>query len=427
MNKYVTKRVSNFELNAVKFTEFLKEERNREEKTTLLYDYQIDAVLKTHEYFIKHGTLAEPALIVAPTGSGKSGISSMLPYVLQSSKVLILSPSVVITNQLAKTFGLSGDVKESFFFKTHIFDDTNSLKAFLENGKVISSTSEIADMDLANLVFVNAQKFGGTSYTSLVRGSVEVVENVKNTFESFTTIIVDEAHHYPAETWYEIVNNFNGKQIIFLTATPFRNKGGKKEPILGPNQKITYEIPKDAIEGKTIRKCEYFEFPLHIPENGLGETEFNKISNDIHYVLDMHDAQEPSIKHQAMVLVYLTDEARIAAQLMKKTTYHTSDKKTDVSKIAFDKNDGTYRILVVCGKLLEGYDNSNISVCVILRKVGSQILFNQFVGRCLRISRMDHPDSVSALVMSYSPYNQRQMWDQYKSECISEKDPQDDE
>jgi len=44
-------------------------------------------------------------------------------------------------------------------------------------------------------------------------------------------VIVDEAHHYPAETWKTIVDHFKNAKKVFLTATP-ENKG---EDIL-PNQ-----------------------------------------------------------------------------------------------------------------------------------------------------------------------------------------------
>lgn len=49
----------------------------------------------------------KPILIVAPTGAGKSGIIVMLPYVLESKKVLILTPSKVISEQLRDEFGPS--------------------------------------------------------------------------------------------------------------------------------------------------------------------------------------------------------------------------------------------------------------------------------------------------------------------------------
>lgn len=123
-------------------------------------DYQMEAVLKTKEYFeSKRQACNYPiALIIAPTGAGKSGMITMLPYVLPCSKVFV------------QTF-----------------------------------------------------------------------------FNQFCTIIVDEAHHWPAKTWLAIVNNFqaSGKRILFLTATPER----KGKPIL-PHANIVYTVDKSQIEGE---------------------------------------------------------------------------------------------------------------------------------------------------------------------------------
>jgi superfamily II DNA or RNA helicase len=44
-------------------------------------------------------------LIVIPTGGGKSGIAALAPYVLNTTRVLVITPSLQITNQLAAAFG----------------------------------------------------------------------------------------------------------------------------------------------------------------------------------------------------------------------------------------------------------------------------------------------------------------------------------
>jgi superfamily II DNA or RNA helicase len=329
------------------------------------------------------------------------------------------------------TFGivlpeLSNRVTDSFYYKSHIYNDDKELKNFLEHGKVIRSTKEIGDMDTHNLVIVNAQKFGGVSNTSLVSEDEEVVENVRKTFESFTTIIVDEAHHYPAKTWYAIVDNFRNKQIVFLTATPHRSDG---TPILGIDQQITYQIDKNDIRGKTIRECAFIERHIELPLENFGENEFKKLNEDINNILSEHDRQQPQVYHKAMVLVFKVETAITVARNLKKATYCTSDESTDRNKKIFDENNDTYRVLVVCGKLLEGYDNSNISLCVILRNVRSLITFTQFVGRCLRVSPGLNIDRVKAIVLSYSGFNQKEMWQKYQQidHQIANNDPIEDE
>jgi len=92
---------------------------------------------------------------------------------------------------------------------------------------------------------------------------------------------------------------------------------------------------------------------------------------------------------------------------------------------------GEKKIGVVCGMLLEGYDNSNVTVCVILRKCQSSVLFEQFVGRCIRMRR-DLPgalrtgrmnDRATATVLSYDHFCQRSMWIKRENNVIADADP----
>ena len=46
--------------------------------------------------------LKKIALIVLPTGCGKSGIAVLAPYVLGARRVLVVTPSITITNQLGE-------------------------------------------------------------------------------------------------------------------------------------------------------------------------------------------------------------------------------------------------------------------------------------------------------------------------------------
>jgi superfamily II DNA or RNA helicase len=105
-----------------------------------------------------------------------------------------------------------------------------------------------------NLVIVNAQKFGGKSGSSL--SSVKTIEDrqkVREQLQDFDTIIIDEAHHYPAKTWENIVNVFQGKMVVFLTATPFRGSLGNETSMkLLNSMEMVYEISSSELEGKSV-------------------------------------------------------------------------------------------------------------------------------------------------------------------------------
>lgn len=48
---------------------------------------------------------------------------------------------------------------------------------------------------------------------------------IYDTPQEIDLVIVDEAHHYPARTWYNIINHFTNAKKLFMTATPTYNNG----------------------------------------------------------------------------------------------------------------------------------------------------------------------------------------------------------
>ncbi len=203
-------------------------------------------------------TTIKPSLIVAPTGAGKSGMIVMLPYVLQSMKVLILTPSAIISNQLGEAFGGRQDKKNCFFLNSKICTNPKWLGSYLEKVTVIGNSAQAMEQDFGNLVIVNAQKFGGKSKATLsMKYRDEVtIKNVETFFAQFDTLIVDEAHHYPSATWKQIVDEFkknpNGlnKKIIFLTATPCKiDSKGNKVYVVGKDR-TAFTITKEMCIGK---------------------------------------------------------------------------------------------------------------------------------------------------------------------------------
>lgn len=302
---------------------------------------------------------------MAPTGAGKSGIVALLPYVLATPKVMILSPSVIITKQLEMEFGLRNDcATESFYFKRKMINESQ-LNAFLEVGKKIDKTEAIQNMKKYNLIIVNAQKFGKNSSASLSLNQHDTPDDTvdeevgtqllktKENFASFTTLIVDEAHHYPAETWDLICKEFRGKQIIFLTATPFR--GSDQKP-LWEGQEITYTISKNTlIDMKVIRPLRYASISEDQKMPEWKDIPFPQIEEFIYKTLEEHDKLETSVHHKAMVLVQNTEMARSGETSIRGATYFISEKRAEQNLRKFeDPNYPDIRVLFVCGSLLEG-------------------------------------------------------------------------
>ena len=99
---------------------------------------------------------------------------------------------------------------------------------------------------------------------------------------------------------------------------------------------------------------------------------------------------------------------------------------SETRKDTLDKfKDGKCRVLVIIGRLLEGFDHDKVSVLGIVRNIAptSRVLFAQFVGRAVRKSHSNDP--VSAQIVSHRCFNQRQNFNTY--EKLAEEEPNDDD
>lgn len=71
------------------------------ENNSKLRDPQIEAYIKIREYF-KENPLGE-ALVVLPTGTGKSGLIAIAPYGISKTRVLVITPELVTKQSVVNT------------------------------------------------------------------------------------------------------------------------------------------------------------------------------------------------------------------------------------------------------------------------------------------------------------------------------------
>jgi len=93
---------------------------------------------------------------------------------------------------------------------------------------LITKSSDMREGMNSMVMVVNVHKIGGQS-------SVRIKDIPAD--GSYDLVIVDEAHHYPVDTWKLLVDHFGNSKRLFLTATP-EYKG---KPIL-PDIPPCYEL-----------------------------------------------------------------------------------------------------------------------------------------------------------------------------------------
>jgi len=182
--------------------------------------------------------------------------------------------------------------------------------------------------------------------------------------------------------------------------------------------------------GSAIRKCYFDERVMEFNEN---TPEFYaKLKCDISDILNKQKQQEPRMngKQQALILVKGIPECeQVANGLGDKATFIIAGAKGDRNLEKFTKSPETCNIGVICKRLLEGYDNANVTLCVVLRNMKARATFEQFVGRCSRINRelqsvtRGQCDRTQGILLSYTRYAQKRMWDTMP--LLAESGPED--
>ena len=189
---------------------------------TKLRKPQIEAYIRIREYFAEnpHGE----ALVVLPTGTGKTGLISIAPYGVSSGRVLIVTPGLVTKDSIVKA---QEALEDNFWVNRDIIFDPNHLP-------VVHPYH--ADMLTEHL---NASHFVISNIHRLKSSGRGLMNRVGRDF--FDMVIIDEAHHAPAESWRDVLDYFGSAKKLHVTGTPYR---GDSLPI--PGEKI-HETPLSEV------------------------------------------------------------------------------------------------------------------------------------------------------------------------------------
>ena len=164
---------------------------------------QIAAIQSASSHFFNS---KQPAIVTMPTGAGKTTVLMALAFVLRAQRVLILTPSRLVREQIAENLGALVDLKKI----------------------------EALPLDLVSpSVFATEETIGSDEAWEDLRQHDVVVATVPSVSprdgvipappaDLFDVVLVDEAHHAPAKTWSRLLDLLGDARQILFTATPFR-------------------------------------------------------------------------------------------------------------------------------------------------------------------------------------------------------------
>lgn len=309
----------------------------------------------------------EPAIITMPTGSGKTAVLISCAFVLQAKRVLILTPSRLVREQITE------EVSNLIILK-----DTEAIPLNHPTPRVTSTQKRIKTPDeweqLRNFDVVVA---------TVQSISPEYDDIPEPPADLFDLVLVDEAHHSPARTWASVLKHFNSAKQILFTATPFRQD---QKEIKG-RFIFTYDL-KDAFNDGIFGEI---TFQSVVPLGDQDHDEAIALSAEQQFISD----QEAGFNHKLMVRTDGLNRAKLLADIYSRVTNLKLDIITGntrlraMKKIIADLRSGELDGIICVNMLGEGFNFPNLKIAAIHAPHKSLSVTLQFVGRFARTVGLD--------------------------------------
>lgn len=345
-----------------------------------LRPYQQDAVNATLEHFRKTD---DPAVIVLPTGAGKSLVIAELAK-LARQRILVLAHVKELVEQNCAKY------------------------------------DSYVELDKCASVF--AAGLGRKESTSqVVFGSVQsVVRNLNSFNDHFSLLIIDECHRVSLEKeseYQQIIRHLKDHnpnlKVLGLTATPYRlatgwvyRKHRQENEVRGDEraafERCIFELPlRYMIDKKYLTPAKILDAPVALydfeqlrskhPNKALTEIELNRVINlskratarIIEQVIDLASERQgvmifaATVDHAREILTYLPPEC--SAIIIGDMKARARDSVINAFK------QRQIKFLVNVSVLTTGFDAPHVDLIAILRPTDSVGLYQQIVGRGLRL------------------------------------------
>ena len=259
-------------------------------------------------------------------------------------------------------------------------------------------------------VFGNKKKFGLISGTSkeyeadFIFSTMQMMAKpeVRERFSrnEFEFIIIDEVHRTGAESYKRILDYFQPKFLLGMTASPDRMDGFDIYKLF--NYKIAYEIRlQQALEENLLCPFHYFgitdiEIDGEVFDDNVGVENFNRLVSDTRadYVLEKANYYGYSgDRVKGLIFCSRKDEARELSNKFNARGYHTEflcgddsqeHREECIERLTNDDRYDALDYIFTVDIFNEGVDIPEINQVIMLRPTQSPIIFIQQLGRGLR-------------------------------------------
>lgn len=204
--------------------------------------------------------------------------------------------------------------------------------------------------------------------------------------DAFDCIVLDEAHHVPADTYQKVMNHFTPKLWLGMTATPDKrddNMEGRNVYELF-NYQIAYEIRlQQAMEEKLLCPFHYFGITdlVIIGNNGDTSRDFSMLTSEerVKHIINQADYYGYSgDKVKGLIFCSNIKETEELSAKFNEMINPSTEKK--FRTIENQPLDYIFSVEV----LNEGVDIVEVNLVIMLRPTQSPVVFIQQLGRGLR-------------------------------------------
>ena len=394
-----------------------------------LREPQKQAYFRVYEHFVlkKKNT---HAIIVLPTGVGKTGVIGSIPFKISEGRVLIITPQLTVKDTVIDS--LNPQNHENFWIEREVVSTPGDLPVVIEyegdktRNDILSSS---------NIVVLNIHKMQARLDSSLIN-------RVPPDF--FDMVIVDEAHHSTANTWVDTLNYFSNAKVIKLTGTPIRSDGEKLSGELIYEYKLSQAMANNYV--KSLTNNEFIPEKVRFVLGENNDTEYDEseilelkdeewISKTVAYSetcslqivkesvkILKEKRQQSAIPHKIIAVACSIRHAQKITDLYSNegviaSIIHSNMSDSEIKAVKNDIKNNRLDVIVNVGMLGEGYDHKYLSIAAIFRPFRNELPYAQFIGRILRyIPEAETAEDNIARVVSHKLLYLDNLWKKYKKE-----------
>lgn len=308
--------------------------------------------------------------------------------------------------------------------KTVVFGEVARLRTGVGRTLVLAHRDELIEqaMDKLRSVGLTCEKEKADQKASKLATSEVVVASVQTLkghrlrswpTNSFSTVIIDEAHHVSGQTYLDIIKHFGDAKVLGVTATPDRSDGvglGNVFSSVAHSETIPSLVKAGYLAPIKVKRVMVQDLDISQVRSIGGElstAELERVLGDeamLHQIaspLAKEAKGRPTVVFFPGVQTSQAFESVLSAYIDPKLIGHIDGSMpAGARKRVLDAYQaGEIKVVTNCMVLTEGFDAPHTSCIAIARPTKSRSLYAQMVGRGTRL----YPGKEDLLVMDFRP------------------------